>query len=302
MVDQITIKPETVKELRERTGAGFMDCKRALEETGGDIEQAVVLLRERGQAAAAKKAGREAREGLDRQLHPRRRPARRAHRGQLRDRLRGAQRGLPEARARPRDAGRRPGARVHDHRVRPGRRRRAQEGRAAGRRVGRSPKPEAIRDKIVEGQLRKWYQQVVLYEQPFRDTDQTVGQLITDAIATHRREHPACVASPATSSGRSCDATARSTTEPLASTGARRPLPAASCSSCRVRRCSAPHRTASTPRSARSSRGQVRDVQASGVRGRHRGRWRQHLPGPRGRGTGHGARDRRLHRACSRRS
>src|SRR5688572_17118229 len=53
-----------VKELRERTGAGFMDCKRALEETGGDLEKSVALLRERGVAAAAKKAGREAREGL----------------------------------------------------------------------------------------------------------------------------------------------------------------------------------------------------------------------------------------------
>ena len=53
-----------VKELRERTGAGFMDCKRALEETDGDLDKAIALLRERGVAAAAKKAGREAREGL----------------------------------------------------------------------------------------------------------------------------------------------------------------------------------------------------------------------------------------------
>ena len=53
-----------VKELRERTGAGFMDCKRALEETGGDLDKAVALLRERGVAAAEKKSGREAREGL----------------------------------------------------------------------------------------------------------------------------------------------------------------------------------------------------------------------------------------------
>ncbi len=45
-----TISADTVKELRERTGAGFMDCKHALEETGGDLEQAVVLLRERNQA------------------------------------------------------------------------------------------------------------------------------------------------------------------------------------------------------------------------------------------------------------
>jgi elongation factor Ts len=44
-------------------------------------------------------------------------------------------------------------------------------------------KPEAVRAQIVEGQLRKWFQSVVLYEQPFRDTDNTVGSLITDAIA-----------------------------------------------------------------------------------------------------------------------
>jgi elongation factor Ts len=44
-------------------------------------------------------------------------------------------------------------------------------------------KPENIRAQIVEGQLRKWHQSVVLYEQPFRDTDLTVGQLVTDAIA-----------------------------------------------------------------------------------------------------------------------
>ncbi|MBA3627858.1 MAG: elongation factor Ts [Chloroflexi bacterium] len=44
-------------------------------------------------------------------------------------------------------------------------------------------KPAEIKQRIVEGQLRKWQQQVVLYEQPFRDTDQTVGQLITDSVA-----------------------------------------------------------------------------------------------------------------------
>ncbi|MEA2025824.1 MAG: translation elongation factor Ts, partial [Chloroflexota bacterium] len=44
-------------------------------------------------------------------------------------------------------------------------------------------KPEEIRGKIVEGQLNKWYKDVVLYEQTFRDTEQTVGQLVTDAIA-----------------------------------------------------------------------------------------------------------------------
>jgi elongation factor Ts len=53
-----------VRELREKTGAGFMDCKRALTETGGDIEAAIDHLRKKGLAGAAKKAGREASEGL----------------------------------------------------------------------------------------------------------------------------------------------------------------------------------------------------------------------------------------------
>ncbi len=53
-----------VKELREKTGAGFMDCKKALAESGGDIEKAIDYLRKKGLAGAAKKAGREASEGL----------------------------------------------------------------------------------------------------------------------------------------------------------------------------------------------------------------------------------------------
>jgi elongation factor Ts len=58
------ITAQMVKELRERTGAGMMDCKGALTETGGEMEQAVDLLRKRGLAKAAKKAGRIAAEGL----------------------------------------------------------------------------------------------------------------------------------------------------------------------------------------------------------------------------------------------
>jgi elongation factor Ts len=57
------ISAALVKELRERTGAGMMNCKRALEETNGDMEAAVVLLREKGLAQAAKRAGRETTEG-----------------------------------------------------------------------------------------------------------------------------------------------------------------------------------------------------------------------------------------------
>src|SRR5438270_6364426 len=58
------ISAQLVKELRERTGAGMMDCKRALQDTNGDMEAAIVLLREKGMAGAAKRAGRETTEGL----------------------------------------------------------------------------------------------------------------------------------------------------------------------------------------------------------------------------------------------
>ena len=54
----------TVKELRDRTGAGIMDCKAALQETGGDMEKAIDFLRKKGMASAAKRAGRDAKEGL----------------------------------------------------------------------------------------------------------------------------------------------------------------------------------------------------------------------------------------------
>jgi len=58
------ISASVVKELRERTGAGMMDCKKALTETNGDMEKAIEFLREKGLAAAAKKSGRIASEGL----------------------------------------------------------------------------------------------------------------------------------------------------------------------------------------------------------------------------------------------
>ena len=72
---------------------------------------------------------------------------------------------------------------VPDHRVDPGRRR----GRPSAPSCSPTRRPRRSRrrsaSKIVEGQLAKWYKEVVLYEQTFRDTEQTVGELITDAIA-----------------------------------------------------------------------------------------------------------------------
>ncbi|WP_150945759.1 translation elongation factor Ts, partial [Bacillus altitudinis] len=60
----MAITAQMVKELREKTGAGMMDCKKALTETNGDMEQAIDFLREKGIAKAAKKSDRIAAEGL----------------------------------------------------------------------------------------------------------------------------------------------------------------------------------------------------------------------------------------------
>lgn len=179
----MAISAEAVRDLRERTGAGMMDCKRALEECGGDVEKAVLALREAGLAAAAKKAGRDAREGLVSSyihtggrvgvllevncetdfvarneqfqklvkdiamqiagLHP----------------LYVSQDQIPTAALEAKRA-----ALLEDEAL--------------------AKKPEAIRAQIVEGQLRKWFEEVCLLDQPFRDGDENVGQLITNAIAT----------------------------------------------------------------------------------------------------------------------
>lgn len=176
------ISAQKVKELRERTGAGMMDCKRALEEAEGDLEKAVVLLRERGQATAAKKAGREAREGtISSYIHPGGRlgvlievnsetdfVARNEEFQKLVRDIAMQVAGLdpkyvtvesiPEAELEAKRA-----ELLADEQM--------------------LKKPEGVRAQIVEGQLRKWYQSVVLYEQPFRDTDRNVGDLVTDAIA-----------------------------------------------------------------------------------------------------------------------
>jgi len=177
------ISPQLVKELRERTGAGFMDCKRALEETGGDLDKAVALLRDRGMAAAAKKAGRDAREGLvSSYIHT------------------GGRVGVlievncetdfvartDEFQKLVRDvaiqvAGLAPQYVDIDH---------IPEDVIAAKRAtliadeSVQSKPEAIREKIVEGQLNKWYKEVCLLEQPFRDEDRTVRDLVTEKIST----------------------------------------------------------------------------------------------------------------------
>ena len=172
-----------VKELRERTGAGFMDCKKALSETDGDLDKAVALLRERGVAQAAKKAGRDAREGLvGTYIHTGGRfgalievncetdfVARNEQFQQLVKDLAMQIVALkplyPTIESIPVEV---------------------LDGKQAALLADEAlqKKPATIQAQIVDGQLKKWYQQVVLTEQPFRDTDQTVGELITSAIAT----------------------------------------------------------------------------------------------------------------------
>ena len=67
----MAISAADVKALRERTGAGMMDCKHALVEAGGDLDKAVTILREKGVAAASKKISREAKEGvIHTYIHP----------------------------------------------------------------------------------------------------------------------------------------------------------------------------------------------------------------------------------------
>jgi elongation factor Ts len=179
---EIEISPALVKELRERTGAGFMDCKKALTESGGDLEAAIALLRQKGQAAAAGKAGREAREGL---------VASYIHTGgrvgvliEVNSETDFVARN-EEFQKLVRDlamqvAGLAPRYTTIDSI--PPEALQAKRAELLADEVTQK-KPEDIRARIVEGQLAKWYKEVVLYEQTFRDTEQTVGELVTDAIA-----------------------------------------------------------------------------------------------------------------------
>ncbi len=177
------ITANLVKELRERTGAGFMDCKKALTESGGDIETAIGLLREKGLAAAAKKAGRDAREGLvSSYIHTGGRVGVlievncETDFGARTDEFQKLVRDLAVQ-----VAGLAP-LYVDQERV-PAADLAARQAELLAD-ESTQKKPEAIRPQIVEGQLKKWYSQVCLYDQPFRDEERTVRDLINERIAT----------------------------------------------------------------------------------------------------------------------
>ena len=178
----MAITAKMVKELRERTGAGMMDCKKALQEAGGDLDAAVDVLRKSGAASAAKKAGRIAAEGTvfsyihaggkigvlvevncetdfvartddfqnlvkDIAMHIAAADPRFVDRDEV------TQDFLDKEREIYRDQ------------------------------ALQSGKPEAVVDRIVTGKMEKFFSENVLTEQSFvKDTDKTIGALVTDAI------------------------------------------------------------------------------------------------------------------------
>ena len=177
------ITAKMVKDLRDKTGAGMMDCKKALGETNGDMEKAVKFLREQGIASAAKKAGRSTSEGLIYSyIHP------------------GDKLGVlveincetdfvartDDFKAFAKDIAMQIAAadpRVVD------REQMTSELIDAEKEVYRNlalkeGKPEKIVDKIVDGKIEKFYSEACLMEQPFvKDNDKTIATVVKDTIA-----------------------------------------------------------------------------------------------------------------------
>lgn len=182
MTNTVAINPEEIKRLRELTGAGIMDCKRALTESGGDIEAAVAWLRAKGLSTAAKKADREVREGVVASyIHHGSRlgvllelncetdfVARTDDFQQL-----GRELAMQVAGLAPRWVSRED---IPADVLEAQRRQFALDAESEGRPADKVP-------MIVDGKLAKWFESVCLLEQPYRDTDRKIGDLITDKIA-----------------------------------------------------------------------------------------------------------------------
>lgn len=177
------INAQMVKELRDKTGAGMMDCKKALGEADGDLDNAIKYLREAGVASAAKKSGRATSEGLIYSyIHP------------------GDKLGVlveincetdfvartDDFRAFAKDICMQVAA--TDPRV-VTREEVTEDLIASEKEVYRNiaekeGKPEKIIEKIIEGKMDKFYSEACLLEQPFvKDTDKTIGDLVTDMIS-----------------------------------------------------------------------------------------------------------------------
>ena len=177
-----TVTASQVQELRQRTGVGMMECKRALEEAGGDIDRAIDLLRLKGQAKAAKKAGRVANEGrVEAYIH-----------------LGGKIGVLIELDCETdfvaktdgfRDLARTLALQVAATSPLAVRREEIdpevveRETSIYRQQAEDSGKPAEIVEKIARGRLDKWYQEVCLLEQAFvKDPDRKVSDVVTEAV------------------------------------------------------------------------------------------------------------------------
>jgi len=177
------ITPEQVKELRGRTGAGIMDCKKTLTETNGDIEKAIVLLREKGLAKAAKKMSRSAAEGIiDSYIHGDGRigvlvevncetdfVARNEEFQSLTKDI-----AMQIAAANPKYLSKED---VPQEVI-------EKERHILKTQALNEGKPEKIADKIAEGRIKKFYEENCLLEQAFiKDPDKSISQYIMEKIA-----------------------------------------------------------------------------------------------------------------------
>ncbi|MGG4146183.1 translation elongation factor Ts [Paenibacillus algorifonticola] len=178
----MAVSASAVKELRERTGAGMLDCKKALDHTDNDITKAIEFLREKGLAAAANKAGRIATEGVvESYIHAGGRIGVLvevncetdfvAKTDQFREFARDI--AMQIAAANPKFVRREevPGDELEKER---------EILRAQALNEG---KPEKIVDKMVEGRISKYYEEYCLLEQSFiKNPDQTISELLNDKI------------------------------------------------------------------------------------------------------------------------
>ncbi len=179
----MNVPSKLVKELRDKTGAGMMDCKKALQEADGNIEKAVQVLREKGLSSAAKRAGREAKEGcIFSYIHPGSKlgvilelncetdfVARTEDFNEL-----GKNLAMQVAATAP----------LVMRREELSEELREREMEIYRKQAETAGKPKKVWDKIVEGKMEKFYHEVCLLEQPFIKNDkETVEELVKSMIA-----------------------------------------------------------------------------------------------------------------------
>lgn len=177
------ITPEQVKELRGKTGAGIMDCKKALIETNGDMEKAIIALREKGLAKAAKKQSRSASEGIiESYIHGNGRIGVLvevncetdfvARNEEFRSFAKDIAMQVAASNPKYLSIDNVPSEVIEKERE------------ILKAQAINEGKPEKIVEKIVDGRIEKYYEENCLLEQPFiKDTDKSVSQLIMEKIA-----------------------------------------------------------------------------------------------------------------------